>query len=189
MNMAPLRIGIATEPGDAPYFVAQVEALACAVVEKYAPSDLLLIKVKSWFGLRWLGFSGTVYPQVPSWLKDLAVPPFLPSRILAQRRFAAPEYLEMPPGQALHVAMQGRRTHLRSLADIERGAAIVWFSGASESDGRGSLMVYIPAEEGYIRFYVAYSAENGWHLHRVHGITHPELSFLLGVDGPLSAER
>jgi hypothetical protein len=50
-------VNLAVEPTDAPYFIAQVDALAKVVIEKSAPQSLVVIKVKSWFGLRWLGFS------------------------------------------------------------------------------------------------------------------------------------
>lgn len=170
---------IIPEPGDAPYLVEQVETLANAIAERCAPQFLLVLKVKSWFGLRWLGYSGGVYPQVPQWKKTLTVPPFLPSRITSQRRFSAPAFAEVAEGRPLHVSTPGFLAPRRIFEEIEPRAAALWFNGDSESAGKGSLMAYIPESSDYTRFYCAYSAENGWHLHRVHGISRTELQGLI----------
>jgi hypothetical protein len=74
---------------------------------------------------------------------------------------------------------------LRNLAEVEPHTAILWFNGNSESVGKGSVMVYIPEGGSYTRFYCAYSALNGWHFHRVIGITRQEfLALISSQDRP-----
>lgn len=166
-------------PGDASGFISLAEALAAGIAARHKPTTLLVIRVESWFGPKWLRFSGTIMLQLATWMSTLTVPPFLPERIVSQRRYNSPDYREVNSGSPLHIRTEGRRASLRKLASIEPGAAIVWFSGESESKGAGSLMAYIPTADGYTCFYCGFGGSDCTDIHRLRGISRSELLLLM----------
>jgi hypothetical protein len=179
-------MNILPETSDAETFIAQVDALANGLVQKYRPESLILIKVNSWFGSRWLGFSGKMLGVgfrrrgvAGVWQENhLSVPPFIPSRIVSQRRFAAPNYLEIEEGAPLHRKVRSHDAMLRQIAATEPGAAALWYSGNSKITGHGSAMAYIPASDSYLCWYASWARRDTWHIEETTGISHQELSFL-----------
>ena len=179
-------MNILPETNDAETFIAQVDALANGLVQKYRPESLILIKVNSWFGSRWLGFSGKIlgvgFRRVGVagvWQENnLSVPPFVPSRIVSQRRFAAPNYLEIAAGSPLHRKVRSRDAMLRQIARIEVDAAVLWYSGNSKITEHGSAMAYIPASDSYFCWYASWARRDTWHIEETTGISHHELSSL-----------
>jgi hypothetical protein len=184
MNLFP-------ETNDSETFIAQVDSLANGFIQKYRPESLILIKVNSWFGSRWLGFSGNMLGVgirrvgvAGVWQKNnLSVPPFVPSRIVSQRRFAAPNYLEIAEGSPLHRKVRSHDAMLRQIAATEPGAAVLWYSGTSKITGHGSAMAYIPASNTYLCWYVSWAHRHIWHVEEAIGISHQELSFLTDSAG------
>jgi hypothetical protein len=49
-------MNILLENNDAEAFITQVDALTNGILGKHTPESLILIKVNSWFGSRWLRF-------------------------------------------------------------------------------------------------------------------------------------
>jgi hypothetical protein len=181
------RMNILPETNDAEAFIAQVDALANGIVGKHTPESLILVKVNSWFGSRWLHFSGKTLGTVGIWRENrLSVPPFVPSRILSQRRFAASNYLELPAGPPLHRKVSGGDAILRQIAAIEPNAAVLWYSGNSKITGHGCAMAYIPASGSYSCWYVSWAKRDAWHIEETVGITPQGLMFLMGsLEKPL----
>ena len=181
---------ILPEKDDADEFIAQVDALANGIAEKHAPKCLIVIKVNSWFGSRWLGFSGKLLGMAGVhlraargvWRSDLlSVPPFVPSRIVSQRRFAAPNYLEVAAGSPLHRAVKSSAAILRQIAALEPGAAVLWYSGNSERADHASTMAYIPGSDSYTCWYVSWAKHQAWHFEETAEITRQELACLIGI--------
>jgi hypothetical protein len=174
-------MNIFPEPSDEDAFIAQVDALANGILGKHAPESLIVIKVNSWFGSSWLGFSGKTLGALGVWRENnLPVPPFVPSRILSQRRFATPNYMELPADPQLHRKMRSSDAILRRMAATEPSAALLWYSGNSKITGHGSAMAYIPASNSYSCWYVSSAKRHAWHLEETVGITRPGLTFLMG---------
>jgi hypothetical protein len=72
--------------GDDAEFLSEVEAVVQGAVEVSKPATVAVVKIDSWFGPKWLGFShkvmgafGVVFPG------DLVIPPFVPNRVLSER--------------------------------------------------------------------------------------------------------
>lgn len=167
------------EVGDADAFIAQVAAVANGVLRESASKMLVLIKVNSWFGFKWLGFSGKAIGQVGVWRNVVTVPPFVPSRIISQRRFASPDYREVPSGPPIHLRVSGTKALRRRLSEVEPNAAFLWYSGNSDTSKRGSVMVYVPADGSYRCWYSAWSDRGTWHPERTVDISRQELHLLM----------
>jgi hypothetical protein len=180
-------MNIFPEPGDEDAFIAQVDALANGILGKHTPASLIVIKVNSWFGSRWLGFSGKTLGALGVWRDNLSVPPFVPSRIVSQQRFTAPNYSEIDSGSPLHRKTRSSDAILRKIAAIEPAAAVLWYSGNSKITGHGSAMAYIPESNSYSCWYVSSAKLHAWHLKEIVGITPQGLTFLMGsLENPLA---
>jgi hypothetical protein len=177
------RMNILPGTNDSEIFIVQVDALTNGILGKHTPESLILIKVNSWFGSRWLRFSGKTLGALGVRRDNLSVPPFVPSRIVSQRRFAAPNYLEIAGGQPLHRKVRSGDAILRRIAAIEPGAAVLWYSGNSKITGHGSAMAYVPASDSYSCCYISWADGGAWHVEETIGISHQELSFLTDSAG------
>jgi hypothetical protein len=74
----------------------------------------------------------------------LHVPPFVPHRVLAERIFVGPDFEKTVGAAPLHIEIPSKIALQRRIADIDKDAAFVWFSGESETQKRGAVMVYLP---------------------------------------------
>jgi hypothetical protein len=173
-------MNILPEINDADAFIAQVDALANGILGKHTAESLILIKVNSWFGSRWLGFAGKTLGALGVWPDNLSVPPFVPSRIISQKRFTAPNCSEMASGAPLHRKVRSSDAILRKIAATELSAAVLWYSGNSKITGHGSAMAYIPASNSYSCWYVSWAKRDAWHVEETVGITRQGLTFLIG---------
>jgi len=147
-------------------FISIISQVINRLIEQETPSSLILIKVDNWFGSRWLRFSGkAVNGQLGVWSSTLTIlPPFVPSRIVSQRRFIAPLYEETDAGEPIHIRIRTGLALNRRAADVAPSCALVWFNGNSKNTGRGSLMAYIPQDDSYNTWYAAWSHRESWNL-------------------------
>lgn len=139
---------VSTQQGDSAEFIGKARALAIGVAQDYEPARLYVIRIDNWFGPKWMHFAGKFTAGKGAAIgvhkARLHVPPFVPSRVVGQRVFVGLDYEEtvlMPP---LHIECPSKLALRRRIADIDKEAAFVWFSGESEAQKRGSVMVYLP---------------------------------------------
>lgn len=64
-----------------------VEATVVGVEEAIKTDQTYVVKIDNWFRKRWLGFSGKVLGALGVAKAKLTLPPFIPSRVVSQRRF------------------------------------------------------------------------------------------------------
>jgi hypothetical protein len=153
------------ESTDASAFLSIVDDLVAQRMLKLPTSDIILIKMDNWFGLRWLSFSGKVLGALGVHKDELTVPPFIPSRIRSQRRISAMSGQDEAPGKPLHEYVTSAVATSRRFTDVADGATAIWYSGKSLANGRGSLMAYVPDEEGgYRGWYASWKAEASWRI-------------------------
>jgi hypothetical protein len=165
---------------DAPDFVFAVERLAGGLLRRVNLQSILVTKIDNWFGSRWLAFSGKLVGAVGIRSHTLTVPPFVPNRVVSQRRFAAPLYDEVDGGRPLHLQISSSVAMTRKVADIEPGAILLWYSGSSTSSGRGSVMAYVPAEEGsYWSWYAGWAGGGPWKIVETIGVKPQDLLLLM----------
>ena len=137
-----------TQPGDSAEFMKKVQALVVGVARDYKPARLYVIRIDNWFGPKWMHFAGKFsagkhfYAGIHK--VTLHVPPFVPHRVVAERVFAGPNYDGTVARPPLHIECASMLALTRRIADVDKEAAFVWFSGQSEVQKRGSIMVYLP---------------------------------------------
>jgi hypothetical protein len=163
---------ISIQSDDEPEFIGQVELVVKGILHRYSPVSIALIKIDNWFGRRWLYFSGKALGAVGVWQVPtdrrpnnfLRIPPFVPERVVSQRRFIAPDYREIDPGKLLHRHVPSGIALERRAAEQEPKTALVWYSGNSMANGRGALMVYVPVDESYWPWYAELKRAEPWRI-------------------------
>ena len=103
------------------------------VARDYEPARLYVIRIDNWFGPKWMRFAGKFsagkhfYAGIHK--VTLHVPPFVPHRVVAERVFAGPNYDETVARPPLHIECASMLALTRRIADVDKEAAFVWFSG------------------------------------------------------------
>jgi hypothetical protein len=183
-----------TIEGDSSEFMEKVQALVIGAARDYEPARLYVIRIDNWFGPKWMHFAGKVsvgkhfYAGIHK--VTLHVPPFVPHRVVAERVFVGPNYDETVARPPLHIECASMLALTRRITDVDKEAAFVWFSGQSEVQKRGSVMVYLPVASTPMTshrrerrrtgaFYVGLSEhEMGWNPVMLRGISHGEVEHL-----------
>jgi hypothetical protein len=196
------------QPGDSAEFMKKVQALVVGGARDYEAARLYVIRIDNWFGPKWVHFAGKVsvgkhfYAGIHK--VTLHVPPFVPHRVVAERVFAGPNYDETVARPPLHIECASMLALSRRIADVDKEAAFVWFSGQSEVQKRGSIMVYLPVASTPMTshrrerrrtgaFYVGLSEhEMGWNPVMLRGVSRREVDHLeecgrASTERPLSA--
>jgi hypothetical protein len=171
---------------DDPEFVRRVELTVNGILRSHSPASLAVIKIDNWFGARWLGFSGkfggiagfTLRPSFRT-RKRLRIPPFVPERVVFQRRFCGPEFEEIDSGKPVHLHVPSSVALRRMAAVEEPDVALAWFSGKSKKNDRGALMMYIPAGDSYWAWYAELQRAEPWRITKAWEIKHEDLSNLM----------
>ena len=180
--------------GDSSEFMRKVQTIVIGVARDYEPARLYVIRIDNWFGPKWMRFTGKLsvgkhfYAGIHK--VTLHVPPFVPHRVVAERVFAGPNYDETVARPPLHIECASMLALTRRIADVDKDAAFLWFSGQSEVQRRGSVMVYLPIAStpttSHRRerrrtgaFYVGLSEhEMGWNPAMLRGISRSEVEHL-----------
>ena len=172
---------------DAPQFIRHVEQMVNGVVRRHLPETLILIKINNWFGSNWLGFSGKALGAIGVWHNPsyhpaniVRIPPFVPNRVVSQRRFSAPTYEEIDCGKAIHMRMPSRFALNRTVATAAPKSALIWYSGESKVTGRGAVMAYVLADNSYWLWYAALQTGKSWSVTETLDIKRQDLSKLMG---------
>jgi hypothetical protein len=170
---------VSKRPGDSAEFVDVVRALAVGIARDHQPARLYVIRIDNWFGPRWLYFSGKVLGQLGVYKNEVTVPPFVPHRVVAEGVFAGPGYEETVVAPPLHIECKSSDAVVRRIAEIDADAAFVWFSGESEVQKRGSVMIYLPVYSDDSGFYVGFSqGAKGWEPVMLRGVSRSEIAYL-----------
>jgi hypothetical protein len=179
---------IVRQDDDADGFVVEVQACLLGIIRAYHPAELFLVKTNSWFGGKWLGFSGKVEGAFGVWKNRLTVPPFVPHRILWERRYVAPNYEQAAIRKMVHVETPSQHGQKRYISDIAPNASFVWYSGASRSSKRASIMAYLFLEHSYWAWYTGWVFRNSWKVAETSGATIEEFENLRRSAGASSSE-
>src|SRR5262245_4431053 len=110
----------------------------------------------------------------------LTFPPFTPNRILRQQRHHWGG--ELKPRYPVHDTQ--RRQHSswnlqKRVAQYATSAVFVWFSSATKSNDRGSLMVYEVHAKSVSAWYVSFRKATRWILDRTKGIPRERVESLM----------
>jgi hypothetical protein len=162
------------ESTDDPEFVAWVEAVIQGVEEQFDCEESYVVKIDHWFGKRWLRFSGKALGALGVRKHRLTLPPFVPSRVVSQRRFFSKR---SRPGASRPLHKRQRSSeNLQRRIEITVGASnLFWFSGGTAERDRGSFMAYVLTDEGHWPWYVGLRRADKWHVAWSQGIGPLEL--------------
>ena len=184
---------IRSDPTDDPAFIALIERIAARVFDRGNYEEVFIIEIKNWFDHKWLKFSGIGrvpfdfysddrHPQVALgefFQEKVTFPPFTPNRILRQQRH---HWGELKPKYGVHDTQ--RRQHSswnlqNRVTQYASSAVFVWFSSATKSNDRGSLMVYEVHAKSVSAWYVSFRKSGGWILDRTKGIPRERVESLM----------
>ncbi len=185
--MAGQMLNLPIQEGDSVEFMSRVEAVSAGLCRMSCPTDLIIVRIDNWFGPRWLKFSGKFIGLLGIWKKQLTLPPFTPARVVWQRsarlgRAGTYELTRSEP--SLHVAQRSSDNFQRLVSEVPGLPVLVWFSGGSAANERGSLMAYVPNDAGWWTWYVELVDRDGWIVERRKGISSQELTMLESMAVP-----
>jgi hypothetical protein len=181
---------LSQQDGDAPGFIEIVQNIATGLVREQKPKRLYVIRIDNWFGPKWLTFAGKF--SVTRGLgfgvhkKRLHVPPFVPARVVSERVFSGPDFMETVPAEPLHIDCPSNVALNRRIEDFDSDAVFVWFSSESQQQRRGAVMIYstttfsIAAQN--IGFYAGFATTaDVWQPAMLRGISRSELDGLVDI--------
>jgi len=170
---------IVPEETDSSEFLAIVQAVVNGLLLERKPPFIFLIKIDNWFGPRWLEFSGKVLGALGVWRSAPTLPPFVPKRVVSEKKFIAPSYGGAKHDAPLHRKVPSSYAVTRKVAELAPKGILVWYSGASRISGRGSVMAYVPGAQSYWNWYAGWTSREAWRLGTVVGAQKAELEQLI----------
>lgn len=164
-------IDLVPDDRDDPGFISLVQRIINGAIAALRAHEIYIVQVDNWFDFKWLGWW--------SWKNELVVPPFSPNRVRGQRHFVqearGTEWICHGAGKPLHVYQAGRSYLAQPITRFSKSAAFVWYSGNSQMDRAGSLMVYLSGADNY-SWYVSFKNEEGWKINHECRVTRQELA-------------
>lgn len=147
-------------------FVHEVKPIIEGVLRVVEPPELYIVKVDSWFGDKWLGFSNKLVGAVGvQYRATLRVPPFVPARVISQRflqRGTNGAYRDEDTTLKLHVEQTSEDNAKRLMSVVCPKAAVFWWTGSTRSNQRGVLMAYLPTPDGHNGWYAEFKKVSDW---------------------------
>jgi hypothetical protein len=142
-----------------------------------------VVEVDRYFSDRWLHFTGKSLGALGCHRKTTTIPPFIPSRVLAERRFLLKgpwlAYEDKHKSWNLHRWQPSFRNFERIAARVAPDVALVWYGGGSAVEGHLGFMAYIPLpDKKHWCWYVGLKRGDGWSVDRLQGIHPDELAFI-----------
>lgn len=162
-----------------PSFVAIVEQILDNTLQLHQPAEVYVVLIDNWFDHKWLEFGSNKNDGDGSgWRPKLMLPPFEPSRVLSQSHFqthsSAPSLYEISSSNPLHILPTNR-----SLSQICRSGAFMWYSHVDKRSDRGSLMVYLNNDGRGSGWYASFVKNPDWQMNKVKGASKRELGELM----------
>jgi hypothetical protein len=160
-------------------FVHKVRPIIDGVLRIVEPPVFYVVKVDSWFGDKWLGFSNKLAGAVGVQHRaTLRVPPFVPSRVVSQRYFSRATNGEYVDGNAaqLHIEQTSEDNARRLMSVVCPDAGVFWWTGSTRGNDRGALMAYLPTPDGHTGWYAELEKTDRWRVARTVCTTARELS-------------
>lgn len=159
-------LGIRPFDDDDVHFLAEVDHVIRGVVGIHLPPRFMVFRIDNWFGDKWLRFAGKAIGALGVWHDFRAtVPPFVQNRITAQSLFELSndrQYSHAGTGPNIHNDGPSSHNFGNRATTSVPDTALFWFSGKSETNGRGSIMGYTPSPDKYWGWYLEFVASDSW---------------------------
>lgn len=181
-------------------FIQVLNSMTRSLLVESAPEQLWVIQIDNWFDHKWLRFSGNgvvdfQFPEIMQRLDGaldefyqdgLTFPPFNPNRVVNQWSFQrnGEDYVEVPLVRLPHPSeRRSSNTNLqRRVMDVSRSALVVWFSGNTLKNLRGSAMVYGIKPPRPICWFAAFVKGAEWRPQRTKGVSREYVEALLRAE-------
>jgi len=152
---------------DDPAFADRVTALINGAAVAEGIRSVSVVKIDNWFGRRWLKFSHKIMGVVGcrGYGPNLTLPPFKPSRVVSERCFErrdGSDWYQVADPAPVHLDQPGTKNQWRRVRELFPDTAFFWWSGGSRTNGRGSLMAYLPGACAHSGWYVESCRDHGW---------------------------
>jgi hypothetical protein len=154
---------------DDPHSLELVDRLITGALAIHEPEDVRIFKIDNWFDHKWRCFSGKVLGSIGVWQQDLTLPPFVANRIVKQWHFgrdAVGGYQPLGSGPDIHHRGWSSENLQHRVRLVVPTSALFWYSGNTSATGRGSLMGYIPVEEGRWTWFLSLIGDGCWKVTR-----------------------
>jgi hypothetical protein len=178
-----MSITLNTHASDDPAFVALINQIVLSLDREYDPEEVRAIEIKNWFDHKWLKFSGigrvsfhhsrdshhqTALDEF--FQERITFPPFNPNRILGEQCWS---YDSSKPRHLVH--RKKRRQHSswnlqRRVSQFASSALFIWYSSGTDTNDRGSVMVYRVDGDQVDTWYASLHKADVWKLDRTKGI-------------------
>ena len=131
-------------------FIEKVSDVINGMLLDTKVAGISVVKIRDWFGPKWLGFSGKKLGAIGIHKYVLTLPPFHPHRVLSQRFYAyhadSLAYEKVWPPFRLHIKQPSEKNFERRVGKYLPSGALVWYSSDSARTGQGALMIYVTIE-------------------------------------------
>ena len=190
------------DPDDADTCIAAFNRWLSEISRSHPVGEVWATRIDNWFGQKWCLFSGTIMHELAVWHGVPRLPPFHPNRVSATRRYKVLRnggFERAEVSGPIEVHQTSTEALDRRVKDEFDGCALAWFSSCSITNGRCSVMMYVPtgqqrndgALENDWRHYdqsvwpffveLAKGKAGAWRVERLVGIGQKELENLGGV--------
>jgi len=173
-------IKLLSQDSDDNDFIEIIKPIINGAVHLYSPNEFYLIKIDNWFGIKWLRFSHKVMGAFGVSNFDLVVPPFVPNRVVKEEKFirsdVSNEYKLSETIPNIHRLQQSEDNAQRKIQDYYSNDGFIWWSGNSKTNGRGSLMAYLPTKEGHMPWYIECMKQLNWIILHQYGISNSKIN-------------
>ena len=150
---SPAPIPIFGDETDDELFLEIVDDAVNGMLLQTKVAGVSVVKIRDWFGPKWLGFSGKKLGAVGVRSVPLTIPPFHPHRVLSQRFYAyhadSLAYEKVWPPFRLHLRQSSEENFKRRMAQYLYSGAFVWYSSDSARTGQGALMIYVTIAKNF----------------------------------------
>ena len=184
-NLQVLTLDVA----DDPQFIELVDRLTVSLARRVPEGGFWVVRIRGWFGFKWLGFSGKILGALALWSNDTTLPPFVPNRILNEKFFIQSgngDFVEGQPAKSLHptqkcCSSENFRNRMRHLVG---SSLFIWYSSNSETAGRGSVMVHIRDGVRVSQWFISLMRVNdGWRISRTKNVSPRAIGTMMDVEG------
>lgn len=181
---------IKTDIEDAPEFIKSINEIIVGFVDKFQVDEICLIKIKNWFGHKWLNFSGKSVVQFhgggfitsalqDEWREKTTVPPFNPNRVLQEIFYRIKQTDNRIFEESLHKAKSSNDNIHNRIANYTKNGMFIWYSSNTKINQKGSLMIYRVKENLVETCYASFENINGWKIKQTKNIATNELTSFL----------
>jgi hypothetical protein len=196
---------ILTNPGDDPQFAELVNRLTAALVNASSPEQVFMMRIDNWFDHKCLSFSGIDNTAASSRMNSadsardesthhqkIFFPPFTVNRLTGEYYFVRDENGDYSPSASAPYLHQRKPAHSsetihKQVTEFSDSAIFVWFSSNTESNSRGSIMIYELKDSIVHGWYAGLSKSRDWRVLQTRGITRDEVRSLLTAAPQLAA--